>query len=209
LHKGEALTVTTPKQARARQTFDNILDASAVLLMEEGIEGLNTNEVARQAGVNISTLYRYFDDKYDLVEGLLTRLAQFQLDKIAEKMEHFDEPRERLDHILELQLQIIHQHPWLGAAQHAMRAAPQLRKIRDANREYIGAGIIEQLGRRGKNVRGPFDLGKRQAAATQMLVEIFGSGLTVVADAPKGQRPALLDELKVLLNAYLDTMNPP
>ena len=203
------MTVTTPKQARARQTFDNILDASAVLLMEEGIEGLNTNEVARQAGVNISTLYRYFDDKYDLVEGLLTRLAQFQLDKIAEKMEHFDEPRERLDHILELQLQIIHQHPWLGAAQHAMRAAPQLRKIRDANREYIGASIIEQLGRRGKNVRGPFDLGKRQAAATQMLVEIFGSGLTVVADAPKGQRPALLDELKVLLNAYLDTMNPP
>ena len=63
------MAVTEPKQARARKTYDAVLDAAAALLMTGGIEGLNTNSVAATAGVNISTLYRYFDDKYDLVEG--------------------------------------------------------------------------------------------------------------------------------------------
>ena len=80
------MAVTPPKQARARQTFERILDAAAELLTDQGIEGLNTNEVANRAGVNVSTLYRYFDDKYDLVEGLLNRFSELQLTEVAQQM---------------------------------------------------------------------------------------------------------------------------
>jgi AcrR family transcriptional regulator len=200
------MAVTPPKQARARQTFDRILDAAAELLLDKGIEGLNTNEAATRAGVNISTLYRYFDDKYDLVEGLLSRFSELQMAEVAQQMPRFDDPRERLSHILDLQLQLMERHPWLGAVQRALRASPQLRAARAANKARTSALMLENIQWEGLNARGPFTLAERRKPAAQLLVEIWGTGLQTVAEAPEAERQGLLAELKVLLNAYLDTM---
>lgn len=202
------MAVTPPKQARARETFDRILDAAADLLTEQGIEGLNTNEVASRAGVNVSTLYRYFDDKYDLVEGLLTRFSELQLTEVAQQIPRFDDPHERVSHILDLQLQLLARHPWLGPVQRALRASPHLQAIRAANSARTRDALLGNMGWDGANARGPFTLGERQDAAAQLLVEIWGTGLQAVAEAPEPERPALLAELRILLNAYLDTMAP-
>ena len=201
------MAVTTPKQARARETFDRVLDAAAELLVDKGIEGLNTNEVARLAGVNIATLYRYFDDKYDLVDGLLSRYSQLQVAKISEQMQQFDDPRERLNHILVLQLELMEQHPWLGAVNIALRASPQLKEVRERNRAYMRDMVLGQLGEGAANLRSPINLGERQKAAARLSTEIWGTGLTTIAEAPVAERPALMTEFKILLNAYLDTMS--
>jgi AcrR family transcriptional regulator len=197
------LSVTVPQQARARKTFDAILDAAASRLREEGIEGLNTNSVASIAGVNIATLYRYFDDKYDLVDGLLTRFTDLQLARIATEITLHPDPKERLGHILDVQLQMLLDHPWLAAVQDALRASPRLQEIRQRNSDYMEAMVGDRF---SDNTRGPHRAGERQEPAMKLLVEIFGSGLALVAAAPPRKRKLLMQELKTLLNAYLDTM---
>ena len=47
-----------PTQARAKATYDSILEATATLLVERGYEGVNTNAVAAQAGLKPPAVYR-------------------------------------------------------------------------------------------------------------------------------------------------------
>ena len=67
-----------PRQARAKRTFESILDATAGLLDEIGFDRLTTNLVAERAGVNIGSLYTYFPNKYALLNTLALRLSDEQ-----------------------------------------------------------------------------------------------------------------------------------
>ena len=62
-----------PRQKRARQTVDFILDAAAYILAERGFDGFTTNHIADRAGVNISSLYQYFPNKLAILEALQAR----------------------------------------------------------------------------------------------------------------------------------------
>lgn len=62
-----------PTQARARATWNAILEATAQLLKEEGYDRLSTNRVAKRAGVSVGSLYQYFGNKETLVMALFDR----------------------------------------------------------------------------------------------------------------------------------------
>ena len=60
-----------PTTERGKKTVTHLLDSALDLVAEEGIRATNTRSIARRAGVNIATLYQYFDD----VESLLRAAA--------------------------------------------------------------------------------------------------------------------------------------
>ncbi|HEX5345326.1 MAG TPA: TetR/AcrR family transcriptional regulator [Duganella sp.] len=62
-----------PRQRRSAHTVDAILEAAALVLEADGLEGFNTNAVARRAGASIGTLYQYFPSKDALTLALLQR----------------------------------------------------------------------------------------------------------------------------------------
>ena len=63
----------TPKQQRAAETVEAILDATAQLLQKSEIREVSTNHIARKAGVSIGTLYQYFSNKDELMWSLAKR----------------------------------------------------------------------------------------------------------------------------------------
>lgn len=67
-----------PKQDRARQTQGRLLDVAGGLLAEVGLERISTNMIAARAGLTPPALYRYFDDKYAVIEALGRRLMERQ-----------------------------------------------------------------------------------------------------------------------------------
>ncbi len=74
-----------------------ILDAAAALFLEHGYEGLSMRQIAERIGYSATTIYRYYEDKDDLLfaivrEGFL-RFGQ-ALDKAAQSS---GDPRERLN----------------------------------------------------------------------------------------------------------------
>jgi AcrR family transcriptional regulator len=62
-----------PRQRRAAHTVDALLEAAAQVLEAQGLEGFNTNAVARRAGASIGSLYQYFPSKDALTLALLQR----------------------------------------------------------------------------------------------------------------------------------------
>jgi AcrR family transcriptional regulator len=62
-----------PKQQRARQTVDAVLDAVVRILKREGLEAVTTNRVAEVAGVSVGSVYQYFSDKRAIFTALHAR----------------------------------------------------------------------------------------------------------------------------------------
>lgn len=60
-----------PKQKRAREKYEAILNASIVVLSREGYAGTNTSNIAHEAGVAVGSLYEYFPNKESIFMAFL------------------------------------------------------------------------------------------------------------------------------------------
>jgi len=64
-----------PQQQRSRQLVGSLVDATAVCIARHGLDGTTTPLIAEIAGVSVGSLYQYFDDKDDLIEALVEKIA--------------------------------------------------------------------------------------------------------------------------------------
>src|SRR5476651_1083300 len=62
-----------PQQERSRQRVEAILEVALALVVEQGAEALAMREVARRAGVQISSIYQYFPSKSAIIRELAKR----------------------------------------------------------------------------------------------------------------------------------------
>lgn len=63
--------IREPKQQRAIEKKEKIIEAGFNLICENGYHNTNTMEIAKKASVSTGIVYQYFKDKYDiLIEGL-------------------------------------------------------------------------------------------------------------------------------------------
>lgn len=69
-----------PRQARSEETVTAVFEAAARILETQGLDGFNTNAIARLAGVSIGTLYQYFPNK----NAVLITMARRELDKVSQ-----------------------------------------------------------------------------------------------------------------------------
>lgn len=62
-----------PVQARSRETVERILDAAAELIAEAGVDATTTRTIADRAGVSAAALYRFFENRDQILDRLLQR----------------------------------------------------------------------------------------------------------------------------------------
>jgi AcrR family transcriptional regulator len=84
--KKQILPRKLPLQARAQETVAAILDATAHILVRDGMARLSTNRVAERAGVSIGSLYQYFPSKDALILALAERHHQTIVSLLSEEM---------------------------------------------------------------------------------------------------------------------------
>ncbi len=64
-------SIRKPKQQRAIEKKEKIIEAGFNLICKNGYYNTNTAEIAQEAGVSTGIVYQYFKDKHDiLIEGL-------------------------------------------------------------------------------------------------------------------------------------------
>jgi len=78
-----------PKQRRALETVNAVLEAAVRVLKREGFDALTTNRIAEVAGVSIGSVYQYFPDK-NAIFAALHRQHIEQIDRLvaAELTQH-------------------------------------------------------------------------------------------------------------------------
>lgn len=76
--KPEEVLLVRPQQERALAKFRKMIGAGIETLVEAGISGLTSETIAARAGVNISTFYKYFQNKDAFISYLALEFIEQQ-----------------------------------------------------------------------------------------------------------------------------------
>jgi AcrR family transcriptional regulator len=192
-----------PRQKRALQTRQRILDATLELLEDAGIEKISTNLIARRAEVNIASLYKYFPDKYAILHELAQAFGQKQADLICTYLQNAN-PESSIKNICDGLVDSVIEGTRGGKAlvqlQRSLIASPDLLEAYRSTNHEIGQAITPFLQRWGITLEG-----KSLEMAMLCLGETFSAlqDLALSRDAAYDQ--AVVDELKLILSAYYES----
>jgi AcrR family transcriptional regulator len=92
--------MTVRRQARGRARIESILDAAEELVAEAGYDAMTTNLVAARAGISPGSLYQYFGNKAELLDGILDRYAA-RMDRFWEEQLGGDAVRLPIDEVID------------------------------------------------------------------------------------------------------------
>ena len=70
----------SPRQARAKEMIATILEVTADILEDGGVDALNTNLIAQRAGVSVGAVYQYFPNK----GAILSMLGRREMEAVAD-----------------------------------------------------------------------------------------------------------------------------
>jgi len=174
--------VTAPRQARAQVTYERLIVAAQVILERGGLEAVNSNAVAAEAGATPPSFYRYFRNKHDLLAELGRRLMTAQNQIVERRFEAVSRPRpldtETLERVLIDTLTVTRNFQGGRAIISSLRALPELSPIRLESHARVARLIAAQSGSTGRaradayaRARLAVELGY---AAIEMLLEVPG-----------------------------------
>ncbi len=193
-----------PSQARSVATFANILNAATEVVVERGIQGLNTNIVAERAGVNIGTVYHYFPDKTAILVELF-RLDQQQrsvylLGKLSE-LPTAPDLTEWSHELFVLVRRLRNEHPTTAVMRRAFQSVPELVEIDNADTADTTNFVARLLRERFATLDD-----ERAHFAARLLVETTMTIMdSELAEGP--QSGAFFDEALHLINTYLEAID--
>lgn len=194
-----------PLQVRGRETFEHILDATARLLDEAGIDGVNTNAIARAAGINIATLYQYFPNKQAVLLALFERHIGRRADTGKTLLAGISRSRDwpqRIDAMVDGMARLRESLPGTEVLVQAMRADPELRGHQDRLLQQFAEELSGEL----LQSRG---LSRAQAVlVSRCVIEVNVALIDLWHIGSGGRDRRILDELKRLHRAYLGPYLP-
>ncbi|MFL6698794.1 MAG: TetR/AcrR family transcriptional regulator [Vitreoscilla sp.] len=158
-----------PRQERSRHRVEAILEVALALIVEQGAEALAMREVARRAGVQISSIYQYFPSKAHIIRELAKRnLARVRLllqDEVQRLLSDFDGAppvAEAVDRLVDAYFAHYRDQPdalavWAGAqSDHGLREL-DLEDTR-STAEFLVAPLQRILGRDDRQIVYPLAL---------------------------------------------------
>ncbi|GAB3477661.1 TetR family transcriptional regulator [Nocardiopsis coralliicola] len=135
---------SSPRQYARRR---RVLQAAADIASEVGIDRVQMHEVAKEAGVAIGTLYRYFPSKTHLFVAVMADLV----DDIDARVTGPEPGRDPVDAVFGLMVEEgrrMHRRPLLASAMMQSIGTAHIRTVPDADRidETFRAVVLRLLG---------------------------------------------------------------
>lgn len=191
-----------PTQARSRARVEAILKAAGALLGEVGYDAVTTNLIAERAGVPVGSIYQFFETKDDIIAALVEGF-QVRIRKLAgEELDAASAARDRhvfiarlVDGIAGIQAEAnAFVCVFSGSQSHARfdGLARELRATLIGHLDRVFAAAFPQLSRAERG---------RMLAAWS---DITGAMIASLDRSKPGERGKLLEELKIILSAYLE-----
>jgi len=194
-----------PIQKRAQLSVQRILEAAGALLDEVGLERVTTELIARRAGVNVATVYKYFPNKHAVLAELYRthyepRLAHFA--GVMAVIAGGGDWRRAIDEGLDLSTRDRRARKGNLSIRLAVRSSPDLHRLEQGNLEHrtgvLAAVLVSAGAVRPAQAR----------VVARCLLEVVATLLDVWNLSPEAQAPAYLAEMKriakTLLGDYLD-----
>lgn len=90
---------------------DKILRGAAKAFGRSGYQGARLEEIAKETGVAVGTIYQYFENKYDLYIRVLNFFLDSLMETAREAIQGSDEPQERLEKVITRHIEFFEDNP--------------------------------------------------------------------------------------------------
>ena len=191
-----------PTQARSRERVADILKATSSLLGEVGYDGLSTNLVAERAKVPVGSIYQFFKTKDDIVaalveefQGRILRLASEQLDAAGAARDRHAFIARLVEGIAGIQAETSAFICVFSGSPSHPRFDGLARELRRTLIDHLDRVFAESFPKLPREER------RRMLAAWSDMTGALAANLDRSRPTERGR---LLEELKLILGAYLD-----
>ena len=189
-----------PRQSRSKATFEQILDATAELLEQKGLEAINTNAIARAAGINVATLYQYFPNKQAVLLALFTRFSTRRIETANSGfmgMSRSADWRAMVGATVEGLFELRRQLPGTAPLMQAMRVYPELRAYHQDRRAQVAQPLADEIAAASK-----VSMEEALLVAT-CAVEAHVAMLDFWQIETGGRDERIVDQVKKMMTRYL------
>lgn len=189
-----------PTQQRSRDTLDAIMKAADRLFYERGVDAATNKDIAKEAGVSIGSLYRFFPNKKTLVDEYVHRYMADLAEQIAMPLPetpNLDDLAQIVDTLIERGATV--RQEFLGYSKVRAWRDPETGEVpamvvREAEFALVGALFSSSV----------YDLDEKQVQRiTTVLVMSVYPILELVPEVTKREAKALLAETKRMIRCYV------
>jgi AcrR family transcriptional regulator len=202
---GDEAVRRRPRQARAQERFERILDTAETVFAEVGYEAATTNLIAMRAETSIGSLYEFFPNK----EAIASSLAERYLDRITTLYnkhlvnEPATEGNVLVQHIVEALDTFYRNNPGAVPLLNGRLTSRELVEAGDRLQRAFVQGIEAIIW-----VRRP-DIPRPTAHLRAVVIAEIARSVLVVADqVPLSQRRAVVRELELAVIGYVNHADP-
>ena len=196
-----------PRQARAQERVERILDAAEQVFAEVGFAAATTNQIALQAGTSIGSLYEFFPNK----EALARSLADRYVARIAPVYENLlvDEPTllgsELVIGIIESFDRYFREHPGAVPLLNGRLTPAELLAAGEQLQAAMVSGIDRLLA-----VRRPDVQAEHRVTVAAVIADVIRSMLVMADSVPLSRRRVIVRETERMIIGYLtETLGEP
>lgn len=190
-----------PVQERSQETVQHIFDAASKLLAANPAGEITTSGIAREAGISVGALYRFFPDKQAIIDAVAVRhMEEFGKSfegRIAE--EALRDGPAFLGKVIDAFVEFLEARPDFRAIAFSRRISAATRR-RQADPNASGGGLVKRFMIESLGMTDLASLDLRLRVAIEAGERLFAYAFEQ-PDAP--ERARVIAELKRLLSAYL------
>lgn len=186
-----------PVQARSRERVNTILEHAAAIFHEVGVDGTSMSAIARQSGMSLASLYRYFPNKAAIVKAIAERHVEKMETALRERLGEMTLV-DAVDVLIDLFYEFYRTEPAYSAIWSGVESMPELREL-DLRELYSNARDLDAR----LQEEYPHLPEERRWTASLMMPRSAGTLLRLAATLPEDQARALVAELKCMASAYL------
>jgi AcrR family transcriptional regulator len=197
------LGIKKPKQDRSKGTVDAILEAVTHIIDKDGPLGLTTNKIAEKAGVSVGSLYQYFKNKESIIEAILLRLTENNLNGFEQQFSQKPEAvsiRSIIHIIVQTQFDSIQSMGKLSSV--LFEYAPQV--LSPSHFKNSDERIIKFLTDKTNEFKIELRPGNIENAFFVCSQSVRSVMFMTILSRPSEERQAIIDELVDMLTIYLE-----
>ncbi|MDX1589371.1 MAG: TetR/AcrR family transcriptional regulator [Oleiphilaceae bacterium] len=192
-----------PRQARSIERVATIRRTAAELISRQGVDGTSMSALARASGMSLASLYRYFPNKTAIIHDIAQQHVE-KLDRVLrERLEQLDFGK-GLDDLIDVYAHFYRHEPGYKEIWSGVESMPELREL---DRQELDMNAREVF-RHSAHLL-PQVPEKRRRLASLLVPRTCGSLLRLASTLPEEEAAPLIQELKVMIRAYLRALSEP
>ena len=190
-----------PQQVRSRDRVERMLEVAGRIVVDGGVEAINTRAVASGAGVPVASLYQYFADKESILLALVERDVAEMDAQVAEDLAALTllSVRSMVETTMRAFVKVYHRRPSFVMIWFRGRTSPAVNDYCRSHNRQMARALFEVA--RSAGMVDPDSHGLYAELAVEVADRIFQIAFedSLVGD------PHVIEEGIALVTAYLET----